>query len=425
MFAQDCIVEQVIFLDHSVEHERSWHTLLTDIGPVLCGVWYRPPCAGEVASIHGCENEWKGFVDKHVASVLVGDMNVHHIPWLRHSSSTSVEGTALYRFCSGNGLAQFVKRPTRNEYLLDLFISDITPQRTEILPAVSDHNMVLVELCVGVTDSNVVMRTVLDYSKANWDNIRKDFDTWNWRPMDAMTVDDAERFFHNTVFHVLERHIPVRDISIRKTLHPWINDRCLAAVRTKNSAAGTASFLDETQRCNGVLFEEYVAYVKRMRDKLQTEKRGSKAWWKLANQIMDKDAGTAPIPALQTTTGCWVNEPSAKADMLADHFASKFVVPELEVNEYSSDWLPQQWDGFVLIRRAHAVKILSKLDVCSGTGPDGLSTRVLRTCARELGRPVAKLVRRIIACGQWPTAWSLHWMMPLHKRKSKSNPANY
>ena len=425
VFVRDAVAEQVVLLEHSVDCERSWHTLLTDIGPVLCGVWYRPPHVGEVTSITSCEHEWTRFVDDHVASVLIGDMNVHHRHWLRFSSSTSVEGTALFRFCSGNGLRQFVKRPTRDAHLLDLVISDIEPRRVDILPAISDHNMVLAEFCFGVTESELVSRVVFEYRKANWDAIRSDFRAMDWRPMDIMCVDDAERFLSDSIFGVLDHHIPSRTIYERKLTHPWINDRCLLVVRTKNAAAGTDAFADETKRCNTVLFEEYIKYVTSMRDKLSAEKRGSKAWWKLANTIVDKDVLAASIPALQTATGDWENDSAAKANLFADHFASKFVVPERELNEFAVDWIAHHWDGFVPIRSSHASHVLQKLDIDSGTGPDGLAARVLKLCSRELGRPLCKLVRRIVSLGFWPTAWTVHWLMPLHKRKTKSAAGNY
>ena len=424
-FAQDDIAEQVIFLEHSVDDERSWHTLLTDIGPVLCGVWYRPPCAGEIQSIHGCETEWKKFSESHVASVLVGDVNVHHKHWLRFSSSTSVEGTALFRFCSSNGLTQCVKQPTRDEHLLDLIIADVLPHRVAILPSISDHKLVLADFCFGVTESEHVARTVFDYAKADWVAIRKCFHEFDWRSMDNIDVNDAERFLHRNIFAILERYVPQKQIFDRKTAHPWINDRCVQAVRTKHEAIGTPGFLAAATRCNSILFEEYLQYVQHMRDRLRNEKRGSKLWWKLANEIMDKDVVAAPIPALQSSSGEWINDSCAKSCLLADHFRSKFVVPPIESNEFSVAWPVQHWDGFVPIRVTGVAKVLAQLDADSGTGPDGLSTRVLKVCAQELAVPLAKLVRRIVVLGLWPSEWLVHWLMPLHKRKAKSCPANY
>ena len=424
VFALDGFAEQVIFLSHSTDHERSWHTLLTDLGPVLLGAWYRPPCHGETASIRTCEDEWRKLADEHVATILVGDLNVHHTRWLRHSASISVEGTSMYRFCATNGLRQLVKRPTRDAYLLDLVISDMPARKVEILPKVSDHNMVLADFDFGVSETECVTRTVFDYSKGDWDKVRRDLKSFDWRPIDVLSVDDAERYLHDGVLNILGRHIPSRVLHERKSAHPWVNDRCLSAIRMKNAAVGTDNSASEAKRCSDILFEEYLSYVRRMRDKLGKAKRGSKHWWKLANEIMNKDPVSASIPALRSESG-WAHDPTSKANVLADTFASKSTLPTMDHNEYSFFCPERVHDSFILVRSAHVSRFLAKIDADSGTGPDGLAARVLKLCSRELGLPLAKLVRRIISQSRWPSEWTVHWLMPLHKRKTKADPINY
>jgi hypothetical protein len=154
-----------------------------------------------------------------------------------------------------------------------------------------------------------------------------------------------------------------------------------------------------------------------MRDKLLRERRGSKAWWKISRAIMDKSVGVSSIPALKSA-GIFVHDPVAKANALADVFSSKFVVPEAEINEFSVVWPHFEEDGFLIVRPRHMERVLAKLDSESGTGPDGLAVRVLKECAKELALPIAKLVRRIVAQGHWPTDWAVHWRFPLYKRKS-------
>ena len=39
--------------------------------------------------------------------------------------------------------------------------------------------------------------------------------------------------------------------------------------------------------------------------------------------------------------------------------------------------------------------------------------------------PVTELVRKLLREGVWPQVWTLHWVVPLHKRKAVSDPANY
>ena len=230
------------------------------------------------------------------------------------------EGSVLFRFCSANGLKQRVKCPTRDDNLLDFVISDIDPHRVDILPRISDHNMVLAVFDIGVPESVCVKRTVFEYSKAKWSEIQAEFDAFDWTPMDFVDVDAAERYFHDNVVAILGRHIPRRVISERKSSHPWINDRCLEAIAVKNASLGAVDFASKAVSCSAILFGKFLSYVARMRDKLLREKRGSKRWWKIANEIMDVSAQFSSIPTLKTESG-WVYDQFSNANLLADVFS--------------------------------------------------------------------------------------------------------
>jgi hypothetical protein len=69
--------------------------------------------------------------------------------------------------------------------------------------------------------------------------------------------------------------------------------------------------------------------------------------------------------------------------------------------------------------------VLKNLDENSGTGPDGISSRVLRQCRAQLEIPITLLARVIINQGVWPQCWRLHWVHPLFKKKSRADPGNY
>ena len=100
LFAVHSLAQSVVLVETSDNHERFWVIVHTDHGPLLLALWYRPPCAGEVASITTLEEEWKRHRDSCLGTIIVGDMNVHHVAWLRHSTHTSVEGVALFEFCN-------------------------------------------------------------------------------------------------------------------------------------------------------------------------------------------------------------------------------------------------------------------------------------------------------------------------------------
>ena len=80
--------------------------------------------------------------------------------------------------------------------------------------------------------------------------------------------------------------------------------------------------------------------------------------------------------------------------------------------------------GFLPLRKRHARKVLEQLDEHSGTGPDLLPSKVLKMCALSLSLPVILLARAIFSLGIWTSMWKLHWVFPLHKRKSKAVSGN-
>ena len=173
-----------------------------------------------------------------------------------------------------------------------------------------------------------------------------------------------------------------------------------------------------------ILFEEFLKYVQTMRDKLLQQRRGSKQWWRVSNAIMEKGAKVNTIPALKSGDG-WANDASSKANVLSQTFSAKCALPAVERNEFSFASPPNVIDAFVPIRSGPVKRALATVDADSGTGPDGIAARVFKFCADQLCFPVAKLVRRIVHFGYWPRAWTVHWLVPLHKRKSKAEAGNY
>ena len=91
----------------------------------------------------------------------------------------------------------------------------------------------------------------------------------------------------------------------------------------------------------------------------------------------------------------------------------------------TADDLPQHCSNFIHLRTRWTRRILNCIDENTTTGPDFLPGRILKRCATALAFPITALVRFIIQVCMWPSLWKLHWMLPLHKKKKKSDPLNY
>ena len=302
--------------------------------------------------------------------------------------------------------------------------------RCRVVPGLHEHDHygVLASIRVNIPESTPERRKVHRFSEANWDGFQKYLAGINWsEEFNALDADEMALQFTDLISSAAGRFIPSKWILYKAYSHPWVDNNCRNALRRKHAALGTVDFVKCRDECSHVFSEAYRSYIGRTRRKLRSMSRSSRGWWRVANSLMTK-AGTAEnIPPLKRHDSSWATSPEEKASELASVFRAKAQLPELVENEFSevkSEGV-SMGDGFLRIRVRDVKRILRKLDASSGTGPDLLPARILKTLASELALPTTLLVRKILNDGRWPLCWRLHWVHPVYKRKSKADARNY
>jgi len=129
LYARHDVHDNVVLLRHSESNELSWHVLHADVGPILLGVWYRPPNPGDLSAINQFEREISEMTD-FVGKIIIGDMNVHSETWLKFSSGESKRGRELESVCAPMSLSRRVTAPTRGDNRLDLVLTDFGQSST-------------------------------------------------------------------------------------------------------------------------------------------------------------------------------------------------------------------------------------------------------------------------------------------------------
>ena len=149
-FSSDRNSEQCYKDEDAALSERLWLLVHSDLGAYLIGAWYRPPVQGEVDSIRSLRQEWSEINGEAVGTIILGDMNIHHVKWLKKSNRNSAEGEELHQFCKDTGMQQIVQEATRGKYKLDLVLTDVEEAKCKVLPPLADHNCVLVHFDLPV-----------------------------------------------------------------------------------------------------------------------------------------------------------------------------------------------------------------------------------------------------------------------------------
>ena len=431
LFVRDDFCDNVVHIGDSPVDERSWHIVHCDHGPVLLCLWYRRPCPNEIASIHRFDEELARYSRDTVGTIIMGDMNVHNAEWLKHSNGNSVEGRELETVCCTHGLTQHVKEPTRGLHLLDLVMSNFSSGiRCKVVPGVrdDDHDGVLTTVNIAIQASKPVRRSVFDYKQADWSRLKTELAQVKWGDeLRNLSADDAAAWLTTTILRILDNCVPSKWITDKSFSHPWINNECHDALRVKRAARGTESYTAARDACSATFLQTFQEYVGKTRETLKTMNPSSRGWWKIANTLLTKAGSSENIPALQRTDGSWAMTPEERANELASTFFAKSQLPAESANQYSEPQheTREEQQGFLRLRVRTVKKLLAALDEHSGTGPDRLPARILKSCAAELALPVTLLARKLLAAGRWPSCWRTHWIHGIHKRKSRADAKNY
>ena len=416
----------VTHIEDSVVAERSWHTIHTDLGGVLFGAWYRPPGSPH-SHIESLDTELELLSVGMIGSLVVGDVNIWHKKWLKHSPADTLEGERLHNICKVHGLKQLVSEPTRGPNLLDLALCSLSGAiSASVVPAVADHKGVLVTTSLPVPKLHVIERTVWVYKKANWEGLVNSLRDFDFSEIIAKDIDSAVASFVEVVVAKANQFIPTRTLREVKGTHPWLNNECRAAISHKHLREGYSDYKDACELCTQTLRLAYVGYVDTIREELRALPKGSKKWWALSKVLMDNAPSKSGIASLRDQNGKWVHDGHGKADLFAKALSSKFVLPDaIEELPASNEAPPVKMSDFVLIRERWVLKELNKLREDQATGMDGLPARILRQCARSVYRTVTALIRKMVRQGRWPEIWRLHKVCPLYKKGAVFLPTNY
>ena len=142
---------------------------------------------------------------------------------------------------------------------------------------------------------------------------------WSW--IDSQPPTESVIRITRLLCVGMDRFIP-KVVSQVNSSHPWLDARCVELVRLECAAAGTDAFLEASLACSRGLLAAQSTYIARVRGRLRTLRRGSKKWWRLSDQLLNRVSKPANS-ALKKSDGTWALTRDAKADLFVDTFQSR------------------------------------------------------------------------------------------------------
>ncbi|CAG2230925.1 unnamed protein product [Mytilus edulis] len=227
----DFISDEVEDLTPDAKSEMVWAKIeIKGSRSLYISSFYNPKTSDE-QSIKWFDTSVKRATQIKNAAILIGgDFNLPGWDWKNKIlKPKSTHQNIHYDFgntLDDTGLVQLIEYPTRKDNILDLMITNLPNQvpRIEIMPGISDHDIVFMEFKITPSKLKQTPRNVPIYNKANWETIKKEVINLQHtiqEKVNTHTVDELWLQFKTKLNELVSEHIPHKKLT-SKNKTPWV-----------------------------------------------------------------------------------------------------------------------------------------------------------------------------------------------------------
>lgn len=436
-----CIVVEAS--DH--DNSKNIEALLLNLFPktqnsINLTIAYRPPKQRE-------ENDTLMYseISKNIhknGTVIVGDFNLPKINW-NSLTSPNIVGERFLDFMHDSYLTQLVDKPTRNENILDLILTNendlVNDVTVDCNLGTSDHH----SLSFVINRDNKMVETnnklFPNFKLANFDLLRKTLKQIDWAEIWQTDSSHPNAPIHETWNHFsirLKQLIQTSGIpfapkrtNINKT-PSWITTEIKQISNRKNKLYKKFQITK-----NDLDYHHFILEKRNFKSKLRRNRRNYEKYTaKLAKKnpkIFHRYCNFSQrvkqnIGPLVDKDGKQLIDNKEIVVELNNFFASVFIKENNDISY--KECLPSDKPNFteIFINKEITLKYLSKLNIYKSPGPDEMYPRIIKEIKNEIADPLSSFFQKSVDKGTVPFDWKLADVTPIYKKKGKkSNASNY
>ena len=423
--------------------EAVWATIQLANTQKLCICsFYRPPnsSAKDLEELESAIMEvHQSSRGKHPNIIIGGDFNCPNIVWQQDAktktNTLSANEKKLEDIYNQFDLTQHVKEITRpaSGHILDLILTSKSGlvMSSEVAVGMSDHCAVVSTIDMRPKYYHKPIRTIMQYSRANFDAMRMEALEFNSEFMNGhpagRSLDENWNILKSKLDNWIDKYIPTKRTKSSRHL-PWITrdikkqmrrrDKLYRRARANNSPTLWGTYNKQRNYVQNIVQDSHNNYVSGLGKSLKTGE--SKKFY---SYIKQKRTETMGVPVLFSNDRYHVTDVD-KAEALNKQFQSVFVheasndIPDLGPSQYPNI-------GTLTFTRNGVAKLLQGLKPNKASGPDDMPARVLKELAYSITDIVTFLFQQSYNCGRVPSDWLHARVTGLHKKGDKMCPANY
>ena len=324
----------------------------------------------------------------------------------------------------------------------------------------SDHGVVIWSSTFRANENKEIPSTEPKYNffKGNYKGMQDYLASINWNEefSKCTDIDDMAKQFEKIVHYAIEDHVPLKKKTRAKPQSPWIDFKTIKAIRRKYHAWKRFQVTKSHARYLDYIKERDKATKKIRKAKRKFEKNlakecssNPKAFFRYVNSYKKKSTNFIRLKKILTNINTdketLTNTDKETADELNAYFKSVFTTDKdtaaLNVNYFFKTFvnddhaepfdLPynvtdeQHFLKDVEISKDELYDLLKAVNPNKSAGDDGIHSRVLQECAKELVEPLYMLFKYSLNTSTVPKSWKSATITPLFKTDDRSSAENY
>ena len=175
-----------------------------------------------------------------------------------------------------------------------------------------------------------------------------------------------------------------------------------------------------TGKCKRIIQSTKRAYIN-VHLEAELERGNSRPLYKY---VSAKRKARTNVSALKVD-GETLDDPTQMAEAFNKAFCSVFTVDNGKVPEHTTRMAPGLCQSDILIHEKGVATLLSSLDPRKASGPDGLTTAILKKFSLQLAPILTSIFRHSLQLGTTPRDWRRANVCPVYKSGPVSNALNY
>ncbi|MGL1888436.1 MAG: reverse transcriptase family protein [Reichenbachiella sp.] len=290
----------------------------------------------------------------------------------------------------------------------------------------------------------IKLRSLKKYSKEDLNTMLRD--TRLEEIYKIKCVNKAWLVFKDKFLSVLNKVAPIKEVRIKQQSDPWINSEILHLIDERDSHLSQFkktkledSYTKYTYYRNQVNYVNKKAKAMYFKNNVNDNLNKPKKLWSVLKELGTSKSCKTKI----LNIGLKINQTICFDKLMV---ATKFNQFFCSIAENLVKQLPPITGkyGFNFVKKYYQAKagtdkiltikpvtedkvkqMILKLNAFKATGLDGLPAKFLRDSAETVAKPLTYIINLSIECGEFPQELKLAKVVPIYKKKEKTEPGNY